>query len=45
MALARLIAKPRRILLLDEPTSSADIQANDKMENALLEYAKKRAAR
>ncbi|MPM35824.1 Tungstate uptake system ATP-binding protein TupC [bioreactor metagenome] len=40
MALARLIAKPRRILLLDEPTSSADIQANDKMENALLEYAK-----
>lgn len=40
MALARLIAKPRRVLLLDEPTSSADIQANDKMENALLEYAK-----
>ena len=42
MALARLIAKPRRILLLDEPTSSADIQANDKMENALLEYAKEK---
>jgi ABC-type multidrug transport system ATPase subunit len=39
MALARLIAKPRRVLLLDEPTSSADIQANDKMENALLAYA------
>lgn len=40
MALARLITKPRRVLLLDEPTSSADIQANDKMEKALLEYAK-----
>ena len=39
MALARLIAKPRRVLLLDEPTASADIQANDQAERALLEYA------
>lgn len=39
MALARLIAKPRRVLLLDEPTAAADIQANDQAERALLEYA------
>ncbi|MEN6595476.1 MAG: ATP-binding cassette domain-containing protein [Clostridiaceae bacterium] len=39
MALARLIAKPRKALLLDEPTSSADILANDQMERAVLDYA------
>jgi len=27
------------VLLLDEPTASADIQANDQAERALLEYA------
>lgn len=41
MALARLIAKPYKVLLLDEPTAAADIQANDLMERALLEYAEK----
>ncbi len=39
MALARLIVKPHKLLLLDEPTASADISANDKMERALLDYA------
>lgn len=39
MALARLIVKPHRLLLLDEPTASADISANDLMERALLDYA------
>ena len=41
MALARLIAKPHKVLLLDEPTAAADIQANDLMERALLAYAEK----
>ncbi len=40
MALARLIVKPHALLLLDEPTASADISANDSMERALLDYAK-----
>lgn len=39
MALARLIVKPHKLLLLDEPTASADISANDRMERALLDYA------
>jgi len=38
MALARIIAAPRSLLILDEPTSSADIAGIDKIENALLEY-------
>lgn len=38
MALARMIAIPRDLLLLDEPTSSADIAGIDKIENALLYY-------
>lgn len=38
MALARLLAKPRSLLLLDEPTASADILAIDQIERALEEY-------
>ena len=40
MALARMIAMPRNLLVLDEPTSAADIAGIDKIENALLEYKK-----
>jgi len=39
MAVARMIAKPRKTLLLDEPTSSTDIRGTDSIENTLLEYA------
>ena len=39
MAFARMIAKPRKLLLLDEPTSSADIKGIDQIENTLLRYA------
>ena len=38
MALARVLARPHRLLLLDEPTSAADVQANDCVEQALLDY-------
>ncbi len=38
MALARVIARPRKLLLLDEPTASADIQAMETIECALLDY-------
>ena len=38
MAVARMIAKPRKLLLLDEPTSSTDIRGTDAIENTLLEY-------
>lgn len=38
MALARALARPHRLLLLDEPTSATDIQANDLIERALLDY-------
>ncbi len=38
MALARLIARPRRLLLLDEPTASVDIRANERIERALTDY-------
>ena len=38
MALARVLAWPRKLLLLDEPTASADIQATDLIERAILEY-------
>lgn len=38
MAFARMIALPRRLLLLDEPTSAADIQGTDQIEKVLLEY-------
>ncbi|NMC45236.1 MAG: ABC transporter ATP-binding protein [Chloroflexi bacterium] len=39
MAFARMIALPRTLLLLDEPTSSADIQGMDQIEATLLRYA------
>jgi len=38
MALARLLARPRELLLLDEPTASADILAIDQIERALEAY-------
>ena len=38
MALARLLVRPRELLLLDEPTASADILAIDQIERALEEY-------
>jgi len=38
MAFARMIAKPRRLLLLDEPTSSTDIKGTDLIEATLLDY-------
>lgn len=38
MALARVLAKPRKLLLLDEPTASADILAIDLIERALRRY-------
>ncbi len=39
MAFARMIARPRKLLLLDEPTSSTDIRGTDQIEKALLRYA------
>ncbi len=38
MALARIIAKKRKLLLLDEPTAGADIRAVDRLERALEAY-------
>ena len=38
MALARMIVKPRNLLLLDEPTASADIRGTSQIEKALLKY-------
>ncbi len=38
MALARVIARPRRLLLLDEPTASADISAIERIERTLADY-------
>ena len=38
MALARLLVRPRELLLLDEPTASADILAIDQIERALETY-------
>ncbi len=38
MAFARMIGQPRALLLLDEPTSSMDIQGTDQIENNLLRY-------
>lgn len=39
MALARMIARPHKLLLLDEPTSATDIAAEETIEEALLRYA------
>ena len=38
MALARILTRRRKLLLLDEPTASADIQAIDRIERAILDY-------
>ncbi len=39
MAFARMIAKPRKLILLDEPTSATDIKGMDQIESLLLRYA------
>lgn len=39
LSVARVIARPHRLLLLDEPTASADIQAVERMERLLMDYA------
>ncbi len=39
MAFARMIAQPRKLILLDEPTSSMDIKGTDQIEDTLLRYA------
>jgi len=39
LAFARVIAVPHKLLLLDEPTASADIRGMDLIEKALDEYA------
>jgi len=41
MALARLLITPKSILLLDEPASNADVEGNDLIEKALLEFCEK----
>jgi ABC-type sulfate/molybdate transport systems ATPase subunit len=41
MALARVLARPRKLLLLDEPTASADIAAIERIERAVLDYVEK----
>lgn len=40
MALARLLAKRWKLLLLDEPTSAADVRAVEIVEQALLAYTR-----
>ncbi|MDL2327295.1 ATP-binding cassette domain-containing protein [Ruminococcaceae bacterium OttesenSCG-928-A11] len=40
MAVARMIARPRKLLLLDEPTSSTDIAGNERIEQVLDEYCR-----
>lgn len=39
MALARVLARKRKLLLLDEPTASADIAAMEQIERAICDYA------
>ncbi|MDK2981836.1 MAG: tungstate transport system ATP-binding protein [Chloroflexota bacterium] len=41
MAFARMIGRPRGLLLLDEPTSAMDIRGTDQIEALLLDYAAK----
>lgn len=38
MALARMLVRERRLLLLDEPTSATDVAGHDRLERALLDY-------
>lgn len=41
LAIARVIAKPHNVVILDEPTSATDIAGIDLIENAISEYVKK----
>ncbi len=41
MALARLLITPKKLLLLDEPSSAADISGIDLIESALLDFCGK----
>lgn len=41
MAFARMIMLPRKLLLLDEPTSAADIVGNDLVEEVLLSFVQR----
>lgn len=40
VAIARIIAIPRKLIILDEPTSSTDIAGNNLVEAALLDYCR-----
>jgi len=40
MAFARILADPRELILLDEPTAAADIEGTVQMEQALDEYVR-----
>ncbi len=42
MAFARIIAKSRKLILLDEPTSSTDIKGTDLIEENLLKYVREK---
>ncbi|MDO4573222.1 MAG: ABC transporter ATP-binding protein [Clostridia bacterium] len=44
MALARVLARPHALLLLDEPTSAADLAAGGAIEAALADYLDARGA-
>ena len=41
LALARLMAAPHDLLLLDEPTGAMDIEAEKAVEKAIVDYCKK----
>ena len=41
MALARVMTRPWKLLLMDEPTSAVDLNAGERIEEALLQYAAK----
>ena len=41
LAIARIIAKPHKVIILDEPTSATDIVGIELIENAISDYMKK----
>lgn len=44
MAFARILADDGQLILMDEPTSAADLEGTERMERALLEHVKKTGA-